>query len=275
MIGRALVAARVAVTESSLSKLEQIVEGFLGAGRLSRLAADRGRGFALPAVRAVKNGHSLATSFGETRAVMVCVHSKRAPGSKCTHCAHERRSWPHLVHLLREKICESTSVPQREQRATSRNPGMLGFFAPSDEMRRAPAGAPGARSGRPAPGPWPSWSRRTPFAVVVLIAALLVFAVAHALHGRSWHRSPVWVTVRDAAHSLGRSVAEGKRVCNRNVTGTGSRRPWAIVSPPGGASHAPDSSWLLASALLVALDCCRLARADRRPGGRPSSRTTA
>ena len=60
----------------------------------------------------------MATSFGETRAVIGCVHSKRAPGSKWTHCTHARRSCAHFGHLLRDMICASTNVPQRAQRPT-------------------------------------------------------------------------------------------------------------------------------------------------------------
>jgi hypothetical protein len=39
-------------------------------------------------------------------------------------------------------------VPQRAQRATEREFIIRGLRAPSEEIRRAPAGAPGSRSGR-------------------------------------------------------------------------------------------------------------------------------
>ena len=99
-------------------------------------------------VRASNSGHSLATSLGETRIDRGREHSKRAEGSKFVHCTQARRSCWHLGHDVPESACASISVPQRAQRATSRYPIMRGFLAPSDEMRRAPAGAPGSRSGR-------------------------------------------------------------------------------------------------------------------------------
>ena len=70
-------------------------------------------------VRGVKKAHSLATSFGDTRATRFCVHSKRAPGSKLTHWTHEWSSRPHFEHVLRDSTCASTSEPHRAQRATS------------------------------------------------------------------------------------------------------------------------------------------------------------
>src|SRR5688500_13142867 len=114
-------------------------------------------------VRPEKCWHSLATSFGDTRAGSLTAHSKVAPGSKFTHCTHERRSTWHFGHLLRDMISESTMVPQREHRATWRWPIIRGLRAPSDEIRRAPAGAPGSRSGLPPPpsgrGPEPDGRR--------------------------------------------------------------------------------------------------------------------
>jgi hypothetical protein len=63
----------------------------------------------------------------------------------------ERKSTWHFGHLLRDMISASTMVPQREQRATWREVIMRGFRAPSEEIRLAPAGAPGSRSGLPPP----------------------------------------------------------------------------------------------------------------------------
>jgi hypothetical protein len=91
--------------------------------------------------------------LGETRAGIFTAHSRLAPGSKFTHWMHER-SWTwHFGHLLSDMISASTMVPQREQRATWRDPIMRGLRAPSEEMRRAPAGAPGSRSGFRSPPP--------------------------------------------------------------------------------------------------------------------------
>ena len=55
----------------------------------------------------------------------------------------ERNSTWHFGHLLSDMISGSTIVPQRAQRATWREPIMRGLRAPSEEIRRAPAGAPG------------------------------------------------------------------------------------------------------------------------------------
>ena len=95
----------------------------------------------------------------------------------------ERKSTWHFGHLLSDMICGSTIVPQREQRATWRDPIMRGLRAPSDEMRRAPAGRAGLALGplrAAAVGARPGGLR--PIAVVVLVAALAVLAVvAHGM----------------------------------------------------------------------------------------------
>ncbi len=126
------------------SELEEIVEGLLGAAGflwivvwLTAVVVSRSQ-----VVRPEKCGQSFATSLGDTRAVSFTAHSKVVPGSKFTHWTHDRKSTWHLGHLLRDMISASTMVPQREQRATWREPIMRGLRAPSEEMRRAPAGAP-------------------------------------------------------------------------------------------------------------------------------------
>ena len=167
------------------SELEEVVEGLLGAGRLRRFLALTAMRFRAPkVVRGEKSVHSLATSLGDTRAGdPACTRSGRPDRSGRT--AQDRRSCWHFGHLLREKICASTNVPQRAQRATWREPGMSGFLAPSDEMRRAPAGRRltlGALIVRLAV-PLAPVTRRScgrTIAVVVLVAALPVFAVAHS-----------------------------------------------------------------------------------------------
>ena len=81
-------------------------------------------------------------------------------------------------------ISASTIVPQRAQRATWREPIMRGLRAPSDEMRRAPAGAPGSRSGVCRRRCQDAVRRLRPIAVVVLISALTILAVvAHLFRG--------------------------------------------------------------------------------------------
>src|SRR5689334_10361010 len=98
-------------------------------------------------VRMLKCLHSLASSFGETPTASLIAHCSGAPGSKLTHWMHERSETWHFGHLLSDITCGSTMVPQRVHRATVRDPIMRGLRAPSEEMRRAPAGAPGSRSG--------------------------------------------------------------------------------------------------------------------------------
>ena len=101
-------------------------------------------------------------------------------------------------------------VPQREQRATWREPIMRGLRAPSDEMRRAPAGAPGSRSGLRAAAVGPRPRRLRPIAVVVLVAALAVFAVvAHSFPSvkavairEVWLRFINCLSADDGAHDL-------------------------------------------------------------------------
>src|SRR5690606_1952607 len=70
--------------------------------------------------RASKRAHSLAVSVGETRAVMVRAHSKRAAGSKWVHCTQDMRSCGHFGQRLSGRMFGSTRVPQRAHRATSR-----------------------------------------------------------------------------------------------------------------------------------------------------------
>ena len=70
--------------------------------------------------RAEKRLHSLAASFGETRAGIVSLHSKRALGSKCTHWMQACNAVWHFSHLLSARISLSTGVPQRAHFATAR-----------------------------------------------------------------------------------------------------------------------------------------------------------
>src|SRR5882762_4873273 len=115
-------------------ELEQVVE------RLSRVVAARST-----VVRGEKKVQELRVFFGEMRAVSrVSMHSNRLPGSNDTHCEHVWRSVPHFGHRVSNPTSDDTGLPHCEQRTTSRKPGMLRFFGPSCEMRRAPAGAPGS-----------------------------------------------------------------------------------------------------------------------------------
>ena len=74
--------AGAAVGRRSSSELEQVVERLFapeGSDGLLLTADEVSRSHE---VRGEKNPHSFATSFGDTRALIGCVHSKRAPGSK-------------------------------------------------------------------------------------------------------------------------------------------------------------------------------------------------
>ncbi len=88
------------------------------------LVAEAGAGVELVSrsqlARAANRLHSLAPSFGETRAGMVSLHSKRALGSKCTHWMQACSAVWHFSHLLSESTSASKGVPQRAHLATAR-----------------------------------------------------------------------------------------------------------------------------------------------------------
>ena len=126
---------------------------------------------------------------------------------------------------------------------------MLGFLAPSEEMRRAPAGAPGARSGRGCPGVCASGrgvrrSRSSSWYRVVCIC------------DRSWRiaasfRSPgspvsarltVWLKPRPTLPEGKRSqVANDHRASGKLLTGAGDRRLLGYSFALREVLHAPDS----------------------------------
>ena len=95
-------------------------------------------------VRGENRSQLFLTFFGEIRAVIASMHSKRLPGSNDPHCEHACMSVPHRGQRLSAAMADETGLPHWEQRITSRNPGMLMFFGPSCERRLAPAGAPGS-----------------------------------------------------------------------------------------------------------------------------------
>ena len=102
-------------------------------------------------VRGSKSSQVLRASLGLTRALIVCVHSKRLPGSKCRHWAHACRSDPHFEHCpVSEQACATVnSFPHRAQRTTWRNPGMFGARG----SRTRPRGSPECCCGFGADGP--------------------------------------------------------------------------------------------------------------------------
>src|SRR4029453_18108689 len=73
----------------------------------------------------LNSSHELRASFGETRALIDCRHSKRAPGSNDSHWTHDRRSTPQRLHWLSKATSAPTVFPHRVQRITWVNPGIL------------------------------------------------------------------------------------------------------------------------------------------------------
>jgi hypothetical protein len=67
----------------------------------------------------------LRASFGMMREGTGCMHSNRLPGLNDAHWAHARRSTPHFPQRLSAVTAAVMMSPQREQRKTSRKPGML------------------------------------------------------------------------------------------------------------------------------------------------------
>ena len=90
---------------------------------------------------------------GLTRAVIGCMHSNRLPGSNEAHWAQRWSSAPQRVAAAVEPdLVHVTRCRTVRSEPPARNPGMLMFFGPSCEIRRAPAGAPGSGAGRGADG---------------------------------------------------------------------------------------------------------------------------
>ena len=107
------------------------------------------------------------------------MHSNRLPGSNDDALRAGVQVGAARGHRVSKPTSGDTGLPHWAQRTTSRKPGMLMFFGPSCEIRRAPAGAPGSGGFRAA-GLWRA------LAVVVLIASLAVLPVAHRLQSRTW-----------------------------------------------------------------------------------------
>jgi hypothetical protein len=58
--------------------------------------------------------------LGAMRAGIVCMHSKRLPGSNDAHWEQARRSVPHFRHRLSELTSSVWAAPHWEQRTTWR-----------------------------------------------------------------------------------------------------------------------------------------------------------
>jgi hypothetical protein len=81
-------------------------------------------------VRGAKYEQSFLPSFLGMRAVIGRAHSKRAAGSKYTHCLQLCNSKPQRGHLPRRSISAGSTVPHPAQRTTERLPGIEGVRGP-------------------------------------------------------------------------------------------------------------------------------------------------
>src|SRR5262249_55774359 len=81
-------------------------------------------------VRGANSAHVFFSSFGATRTVSGCVHSKRALVSNDTHWMQLCRSTPQREHLPPASTGSASRFPQREQRNTSCELIRFGVFGP-------------------------------------------------------------------------------------------------------------------------------------------------